>query len=146
MSDDEGMTLIVRTVSRLLFPVMFLFGVYVIIHGHLTPGGGFPGGVIIASSVVMLLLSYGIDKAKEEIGEVQTEVSESVGALILVGMGIMGIIFVGSFLQEVLPLGEVGNLFSGGNLPVLNIGVGIKVGAGLTSILYAMLALGGKES
>lgn len=143
---SRGMTLIVKTVSRLLFPVMFLFGIYVIIHGHLTPGGGFPGGVIVASSVAMLLISYGIDKTKEEIGKFQAGISESIGALILVTLGIIGIIFVGSFLQEILPLGTVGELFSGGNLPILNIGVGIKVGAGLTSIMYAMLASGSGKS
>lgn len=138
---EKGMSLIVKTVSRLLFPFMFLFGIYVIIHGHLTPGGGFPGGVIIATSVAMILLAYGLERAEEEFGELHAEISESFGALILVGLGIVGIILVGNFLGEVFPLGTLGDLFSGGNLPILNIGVGMKVGAGLVTILYAMLAV-----
>lgn len=135
----KGMTLIVRTVSRLLFPFMFLFGVYIVIHGHLTPGGGFPGGVIIAASVVMLLLAHGMERAKAKIADLQAEVAESLGGLILVGLGVFGVIVGIAFLKNVLPLGTLGELFSAGNLPVLNVGVSIKVAAGLVAIFYAML-------
>lgn len=145
MKEEDGMTLIVKTVSRLIFPFIFLFGIYVILHGHLTPGGGFPGGVIIAASVVMILLAYGFDTAQEQMDALSAEVSESLGALILIGLGIMGIFMVGDFLGEVLPPGTIGSLFSGGNFPILNIGVGMKVGAGVVTIFYAMLGLRGGE-
>jgi multicomponent Na+:H+ antiporter subunit B len=135
----KGMTLIVRTVSRLLFPFMFLFGVYIVIHGHLTPGGGFPGGVIIAASVVMLLLAHGMERAKTRVGDLQAEIAESLGGLILVGLGVFGVIVGIAFLKNILPLGTLGELFSAGNLPVLNVGVSIKVAAGLVAIFYAML-------
>ena len=130
-----------------MFPIMMLFGIYIIVHGHLTPGGGFPGGVVVATGVAMILLGYGMHKAEGTVGEFYTEVSESFGALILVGLGIVGILFVGNFLEAVFPLGQLGELFSGGNLFLLNLGVGIKVAAGLVSILYAMLAFkgGGNE-
>ncbi|KXA99787.1 hypothetical protein AKJ42_02495 [candidate division MSBL1 archaeon SCGC-AAA261C02] len=141
----RGMTLIVRTVSRLLFPFMFLFGIYIVLHGHLTPGGGFPGGVIIAASIVMLLLAYGYERAQETIGALEAEVAESIGGLILVGLGLVGAIISVAFLKEVLPLGTIGNLFSAGNLPILNIGVSIKVAAGFVTIFYAMLGLRGEE-
>lgn len=140
----NGMTLIVKTVVRLLFPLMLLFGVYVILHGHITPGGGFPGGVIIATSVVMVVLAYGSERAKGSLGTIEAEALESFGALMLVVLGILGIIIVGNFLGEVIPLGTLGNLFSGGNLPILNIAVGIKVGAGLVTIMYAMLEVRGE--
>lgn len=145
MTEEDGMTLIVKTVSRLIFPFIFLFGIYVILHGHLTPGGGFPGGVIIAASVVMILLAYGFDTAQEQMDALSAEVSESLGALILIGLGVIGILMVGNFLGEVLPEGTIGRLFSGGNLPILNIGVGMKVGAGIVTIFYAMLGLRGEE-
>lgn len=135
----KGMTLIVRTVSRLLFPFMLLFGVYIVIHGHLTPGGGFPGGVIIAASVVMLLLAHGMERAKTRVGDLQAEIAESLGGLILVGLGVFGVIVGIAFLKNILPLGTLGELFSAGNLPVLNVGVSIKVAAGLVAIFYAML-------
>jgi len=141
----KGMTVIVRTVCRLLFPFMFLFGAYVVVHGHLTPGGGFPGGVIIAASVVMLLLAYGFERAQRVVGALHAEVAESIGGLVLVGLGLLGVVISMAFLENVLPLGTLGELFSAGNLPVLNIGVGIKVAAGLVTIFYAMLGLRGVE-
>lgn len=141
-----GMTVIVRTISRLLFPFMFLFGIYVIVHGHLTPGGGFQGGVILAASVIMLLLAYGIERAQAKINVLQSELAESLGGLILVGLGLLGVILGIAFLRNVLPLGELGHVFSAGNLPILNLGVSIKVAAGFITIFYAMLRLqGGKE-
>ncbi|KXA97404.1 hypothetical protein AKJ38_01345 [candidate division MSBL1 archaeon SCGC-AAA259I14] len=142
----SGMTLIVKTIVRLLFPILLLFGAYVILHGHLTPGGGFPGGVIIATSVAMLVLAFGYSQSKEVVGDVHTESLESFGALMLVVLGIIGIIIVGSFLGESPSLAGVpGELFSGGFLPLLNIGVGIKVGAGLVTIVYAMISFEGGE-
>lgn len=140
----KGMTLIVKTVARIIFPFLFLFGIYVVLHGHLTPGGGFPGGVIIAAAFIMLLLSYGFEGSMEKINTIQAEASESFGAVILVGLGLVGILMVGSFFKEVFPLGTLGNLISAGNLPILNIGVGIKVAAGLVTIFYAMLGLRGR--
>jgi len=142
-----GMTVIVRTIARLLFPFTFLFGVYIVLHGHLTPGGGFPGGVIIASSVVMLFLAYGIERAQKKVGLLHAEVLESVGGLAIVVLGLFGLLLGTFFLQNVFPLGELGQLFSAGNLPLLYLGVGIKVAAGILLIFYAMLFAfrGGEE-
>ncbi len=134
-----GMTTIVRTISRLLFPFMFLFGVYVLIHGHLTPGGGFQGGVIIAASVVMLWLAYGLAQMPIGFKLFRTEVLEAIGGLTIVAVGVVGLVVGAGILGRVLPLGTLGNLFSAGNLPLLNIAVGIKVTAGLILIFYAML-------
>ena len=135
-----GMTVIVRTISRLLFPFIFLFGIYIVLHGHLTPGGGFPGGVIIAASIVMLLLAYGIERAEAKISFLRAEVFESTGGLALVVIGLIGLIFGAYFLRNapVFPLGQLGHLFSAGNLPLLYLAVGIKVTAGIVLIFYAM--------
>jgi len=134
-----GMTVIVRTIARLLFPFTFLFGAYIILHGHLTPGGGFPGGVIIAASVVMLVLAYGIERAQTKVGFLHAEVLESIGGLVIAILGLFGILLGVAFLENVFPLGELGQLFSGGALPLLYLGVGIKVAAGIILIFYAML-------
>jgi multicomponent Na+:H+ antiporter subunit B len=134
-----GMTTIVRTISRLLFPFMFLFGVYVLIHGHLTPGGGFQGGVIIAASFVMIWLAYGLEQSPIGFKLFRTEVLEAIGGLVIVAVGVMGLVAGVGVLGHVLPLGTLGNLFSGGNLPLLNICVGIEVAASLILVFYAML-------
>jgi len=135
-----GMTIIVRTIARLLFPFMFLFGAYVVVHGHLTPGGGFPGGVIIAASFVMLILAYGIEQTQKRMSFVNAEVLDTIGGVTLAIIGLLGLFVSGGFfLQNVFPLGELGRLFSSGNLPLLYLGVGIKVTAGILLIFYAML-------
>ncbi len=134
-----GMTVIVKTISRLLFPFMFLFGAYIVIHGHLTPGGGFPGGVIIAASVVMLILAHGIERAQQRVSLLQAEMLDSVGGVAVAVIGVMGLLVGAAFLQNVFPLGGLGQLFSAGNLSLLYIGVGIKVTAGILLIFYAML-------
>ena len=134
-----GMTLIVKTASRLLFPFVLLFGIYIVLHGHITPGGGFPGGVVIVAAIVMLVLGYGADAAKAKFSPLQASVSENIGSLVLVATGLLGL-FVGlNFMKNVIPLGTTGNLYSSGILIPLNIGVGIKVATGLAVILYAML-------
>ncbi len=141
-----GMTVIVRTIARLLFPFTFLFGAYIVLHGHLTPGGGFPGGVIIAASVVMLLLAFGIERAETRVSFLQAEVLESIGGLAIVVLGLLGLLLGVAFLQNKFPMGELGQLFSAGNLPLLYLGVGIKVAAGIILIFYAMLfAFRGEE-
>jgi multicomponent Na+:H+ antiporter subunit B len=134
-----GMTVIVRTIARLLFPFTFLFGAYVVAHGHLTPGGGFPGGVIIAASVVMLILAYGMDWIQGRVGFKHAEVMESAGLVAIFVIGLLGFLLGSFFLQNVLPMGRLGQLFSGGDLPLLYLAVGIEVAAGIFLIFYAML-------
>lgn len=141
-----GMTVIVRTVSRVLFPFMLVFGAYIVLHGHLTPGGGFQGGAIVAASVVMLFLAYGMERLQAAANILRVELVEALGGLILVGVGLTGVVIgIAKFYGHVLPLGTLGELFSGGNLPVLNIGTSIKVAAGLILIFYGMLRVFGGE-
>jgi multicomponent Na+:H+ antiporter subunit B len=133
------MSLIVKTVARLLAPLLLLFGAYIVIHGHLTPGGGFPGGVIIAAAIVLLILAYGVEAVIKRAPAFRFELLESVGALGIALLGILGVISGAAFLQNIFPLGELGRLFSGGGLPLLYISVGVKVMAGITLICFAML-------
>jgi len=141
-----GMTIIARTIARLLFPFTFLFGLYVVIHGHLTPGGGFPGGVIMAASIIMLILAHGVGRAQERVGFSHAEMLESLGGLVIVIIGLLGLFLGFSFLENVFPKGGLGQLFSGGNLPLLYLGVCLKVAAGIVLLFYAMLLVpeGGK--
>ena len=141
-----GMTVIVRTIARLLFPFTVLLGIYIVIHGHLAPGGGFPGGVIIAASVVMLILACGTGRVRGRMKPMHAEVLESAGGLTIVVLGLLGLVLGAFFLQNVFPLGELGQLFSAGNLPLLYLGASVKVAAGILLIFYSMLLiLGGEE-
>jgi multicomponent Na+:H+ antiporter subunit B len=97
--------------------------------------------VVVAASVLMLILAYGIEHAHKRMGIMHVEVLESLGAIIVVSIGLAGMIFGLYFLQSqnVFPTGSLGQMFSAGNLGLLYLGVGIKVTAGILLIAYAML-------
>ncbi len=133
-----GMTVIVRTIARLLFPFMLLFGAYIMVHGHLTPGGGFPGGVIMAASFVMLFLAYGTERVLKGTVFTRAKLLEELGVIAIIAIGAVGLLGA-FFLQNVFALGEFGHLFSGGDLSLLYLAVGIEVAAGIFLIFSAML-------
>ena len=122
-------SLIVRTGSRFLFPFIILFGVYIFVHGHLTPGGGFPGGTVIASGVLLLIL--GTKDFKNKL--TMTKIIESLAGLAFAGIGLIGLFTKGSFLTNFLPSGTIGLLVSSGITALIYIAVGIKVAAELSS-------------
>jgi len=115
-----------------LFPLIVLFGVYVIVHGHLSPGGGFQGGVIIASAFLLMFLAKSNDfSLKHNI----LELAESLSGAGFILLGVLSILILNRFLGNFLPLGEVGKLFSGGVIPLIYIFVSIKVSAEITSLV-----------
>jgi len=137
---------ILTTGARLLFGPIVLFGAYIFVHGHLTPGGGFQGGAVIASGVLLLLLA---DRDRVLPHGFLTWM-ESLSGLGFVLAGAAGLYFAGSFLANhgVLPLGQWQRLFSAGVIPVIYILVGLKVGAELATLLDVLIhaADGGSES
>ncbi len=123
---------LLNSASSILISIIFLFGVYVFLNGHLTPGGGFQGGAIIASGVVLLLIT----KPNKKVNILVFTIIESISGFAYVGIGVFGIILAGGFLDNrILPLGEFGTLLSAGMIPVINILIGLKVGAEFSGIL-----------
>jgi len=135
-----GMTLIVKTITRLTIGLILLFGIYIILHGHLSPGGGFAGGVIVALSFVHLMLAFGKDVAAARISKNMASNLESIGGLIFLSIALLGFLG-GSFFLNILPKGTPFNLFSAGIIPLCNIAIGIKVGVGLFAIFLALVVL-----
>jgi len=127
---------IVRSGAHLLFAPILLLGAYVFIHGHLSPGGGFQGGTIIATGFLLMLLAYHDYKVSHG---VLTWV-ESLAGLTFVSVGLWGLIIGKTFLENFLGTGIINDLFSGGIIPIIYIAVGFKVGAELTGVLYTMLS------
>jgi len=119
-------------VSTAIPPIMLftvVTGLYVIFHGHLTPGGGFPGGAIIASAFILRSLAFGGSSGKKSF-----PVLESLAGLGILAMGVAGLVLEGSFLANFLPAGPVGGLFSALGILILYTLIGIKVAAELSNL------------
>ncbi len=86
---EKGMSLIVKTITRLTVGVILLYGVYIVIHGHLTPGGGFAGGVIITLSFIHLMLAYGKDAALKRLSRPVSSLFESFGAVMFLAIALL---------------------------------------------------------
>ncbi|MGC8721876.1 MAG: Na(+)/H(+) antiporter subunit B [Caldisericaceae bacterium] len=131
-SNKSQPNFIVRIGSRIIFPFIVLFGVYIILHGHLTPGGGFQGGAIIASGVLMLYLA----NPEIHVGRNILLVTEGLAGLTYVVLGIIGLFSPShSFLYNFLPLGTPGYILSAGILLPLYIAVGVKVASEFSGII-----------
>ena len=135
-----GMTLIVKTITRLTIGLILLFGIYIIFHGHLSPGGGFAGGVIVALSFVHMMLAFGKDVAVTKISKNLASNLESIGALMFLSVALLGFLG-GTFFLNILPKGTPFRLFSAGTILLSNISIGIKVGVGLFAIFLALVVL-----
>jgi multicomponent Na+:H+ antiporter subunit B len=123
---------IVATGSQVLLPVIFTFGAYVIVNGHLSAGGGFQGGAIVASGVMLMLLA----RPGSKLNAAALSVIESLAGVFYVSVGILGLILAGGFLDpRFLPLGESGAFISAGAIPLISALLGIKVGAELSVII-----------
>ncbi len=146
----SGMSKIVKTISSITFPLITIYGLYVIAHGHLTPGGGFQGGAIVASGCAMMLVSYGSIWIVSRVKEKNLSILESLGAvcfilLALLGLG-FGAVFFNNFLVGtnslfgVVPAAGSGlaDINTGGVIPLMNFAVGLKVIAGLFGIVLVM--------
>ncbi len=115
---------------------LVVLGLYVIVHGHLTPGGGFQGGVVLASAFVLVHVAgrYLILKRVRPMPLVEITEAGGAAGFVLVGLG--GMIAGSMFLFNFLPLGEPGTLLSAGIIPLLNISVGLEV-AGAVVLLFS---------
>jgi multicomponent Na+:H+ antiporter subunit B len=133
-----GMSVIVKSIARIMVGLVFLYGIYVILHGHLSPGGGFAGGCIIAGAFLLLFLAYGRDEGKEKLQSSFTSIFESVGGLLFWFIALFGIAAGGYFFKNFVARGEPLSILSGGIIPLANIAIGIKVSAALFGVFLAL--------
>ncbi|MFN4227076.1 MAG: MnhB domain-containing protein [Candidatus Ratteibacteria bacterium] len=140
-NEEKGMSLIVKTVTRWLKGFIFLFGAYIVVFGHLSPGGGFPGGVVFAATFILLTLAFGKEYSLKKIGKILASELDSLGALLFLIIATLGIYFTGiffsNFIEKLHPTGNF-KLFSSGIIPLCNISIGMKVGASLFMIFIIL--------
>jgi multicomponent Na+:H+ antiporter subunit B len=132
---SEAVILAARWFSALLL----LFGIYVVLHAAITPGGGFQGGAIIGSASLLLYLGEGYRSWRRLIGAEPLERLEGVGCALFVLAGFAGLFAAGTFLANALPLAPAVSILSGGLIPVVNLGVACAVACGFTLLFLEFL-------
>ncbi|MFI9383396.1 MnhB domain-containing protein [Kutzneria sp. NPDC052558] len=141
LADNEGRVLeATRLLGYVLLPVTLVLGVDIVTHGHLTPGGGFQGGVVLATGVHLLYVAGSYRMLRRLRPLSWYKLAEALAAGAFVVLGITGLLLAGSFLANVLPYGALGDLFSSGTVFVLNVAVGAEVASGMVVLLAQFLA------
>jgi len=138
---SKGMTPIVKTIVRFVIGIIVIFGAYIVLYGHVTPGGGFAGGVILASAYVLLTLAFGKEMGLSKMSNTAASLLDNSGALSFVIIGLLG--FTGGyFFFNFLGKGVPFRLFSAGSIPLANIAIGVKVTASVFAIFMALSIFG----
>ncbi len=145
-----NMSKIVRTTADILFPFILVFGFYIVIHGHLTPGGGFQGGAILATGFILLFVAHRIEDVTTRFSKLSFQNSETIGLSLFIGTALVAIglgstffmnylAHAGGLFGQTVPFGvNAGFLNTAGVLPIMNIAVGVEVLGGLSIIIVYM--------
>jgi multicomponent Na+:H+ antiporter subunit B len=132
---------ILKRISAIILPFICIYGFYVILHGHISPGGSFAGGIIVGLSFIAFSTVYGIEKGQAKLPEKALIWVENYGTLWYGIMGMAGIIKGAPFLANKLAginLGEPGTLSSGGLISLIGFGVGIRVASTMVTLFFTL--------
>ena len=129
----------VRVAALLLLAPTELFGLYMVTHGQVTPGGGFQGGVVLSTAPLLLYLCGEYYQFRRAVPPQVVEIGESAGAAAYILIGGACVALGGVFLQNFLPLGTSGSITGGGIVPFIDLGVGLEVSGGIALALLAYL-------
>lgn len=141
--EKTGMGTTVKTVTRWLKGPILLFGIYLVMYGHVTPGGGFGGGVVIACAFILITLATGESAALHLFSRGVMSRLDSVGLLAFLalgwlGTGLAGAYFYSNFINT--PEAAQFTLLSGGIMPMANIALGLKVASALFLVFTLLTA------
>lgn len=136
---DEQASETVKAVSAASFGLTFIFGLYVCTHGQLTPGGGFQGGVIVATAFMLVYIAGNLKRFKSITSHPLMEILEAFGASLYALTGISAMFVALPFLTNWIPLGTTGDVFSSGTIAVISASVGLEVATGFILLSYTYL-------
>jgi multicomponent Na+:H+ antiporter subunit B len=128
-----------RALGAVLVGPVLLLGVYIVVHGALTPGGGFQGGVVLAGALLLVYAAGQVAAVQRVRPVALVEVTDAVGAASYTLVAVGGLLFGVAAMDNFLPTGTTGSLLSGGTVPVLSVAVGVEVTAGITLILSELV-------
>jgi multicomponent Na+:H+ antiporter subunit B len=133
---DPDAGFILRAGADLFFPLLLVVGLYIILHGHLTPGGGFQGGVVLAAAFFIPVLA----RPGTTLDHHTVSLIEGLAGAAFIFIGLLAMVGGKAFLTPLLDKGQLGALFSAGTLPLLYLAVGLKVGSELAGLLAHLSA------
>ncbi len=129
--------IIIQTISRLLIPPIQLYALYVIAHGHYSPGGGFQGGCILGASFILMVIAYDIKETKRMISEKVNTIFISLGVIIYSGVGAICLILGANYLDY----GILNKIFSVSPAKARALGTfGVEIGVGIT-VMAVMVSI-----
>lgn len=139
--NKKAKNIVVKCGVDFLLPITLVLGFYVILHGHLTPGGGFQGGVVVSAAVALIFLGYGNEGLKKTFVPEALKQTENVGSLMYTFFALLGILMGYNFCRNaIFNVGNPGDLYSSGTIFWMNFSVGLKVMMGVGFMLITMMA------
>lgn len=134
--------LILQKIAKILVPIIFMFGIYVMLNGHISPGGGFSGGAILGAGMILYVNAFGFKKTQRFFNETVYKVVK-VAALCIYGVLITYFFFMGANgLENHIPLGIPGHILSAGLILPIDVLVGLEVACTMYAF-YALFRRGG---
>ncbi|HUU42945.1 MAG TPA: MnhB domain-containing protein [Planctomycetota bacterium] len=139
---NAGMTIVVKNIAKLVIGFILVFGTYIALTGHLAPGGGFSGAVIIAAATVLTVLAFGGAFSRKLVTEGVCHVWDGIGALAFLAVALAGY-GMGAFFMNFVPVTPEMNFqfVSAGMIPLANLAILFKVGAGISGVMLALFAV-----
>ena len=145
---NEPDDIIIRTVSRIMIPFMQIYSLYVYVHGHSSPGGGFQGGCIMAASFILLAVAYDINESKRRLSEKANALFCGIGVFIYAGTGMVPVLFLANFIDygawsHILPTDPIMARYYG--MALIELGVQLTVMGVMVSIFLDLVTAGKHE-
>ncbi len=132
---------VLQTVTLMLLPFIQTYGIYIMVNGHLTPGGGFAGGAVLGISLILYALTFHVDEAAKVYPRRKAEALESLGALVFIFIGLLGVLGGAAFLTNNTSFlsGQAGTLLGGGFILPVTVAVGLKVASTVVTLFFHLL-------
>ena len=142
MNKPEIKNIIQRCGCDRILPLCVVYIFYIILHGHLSPGGGFQGGVLMVAAVLLVFFGHGYQQTIETFSFHLLHETEALASVFYVALGMLGVAVGAQFAQNILfKHGAIGDLYSSGTIFWMNVTVGVKVITGVGSISLLMLSV-----
>lgn len=129
----------IRITMQVMVAMMVVFGIYIASHGQLTPGGGFQGGVMLATAPLLVFLSGRVDTFDKVVSSPLLDLAEATGAAGYAAIGVSAVVAGAAFLTNWIPLGQTGSLLSSGTIECISVAVGLEVSGSFVLVMHSYL-------